>query len=106
TPDSSPTASRGPAGGSVVRSCLQVEESMEKPRIFLGSSGKQAKLLQSLTRGLEDVAHVEPWTTVFNPGVTTLDRLLELTREVDFAAFVFAQDDWTMKAPTDAPASA
>src|SRR4030095_6918455 len=24
------------------------------------------------------------------------ERLLELTREVDFAAFVFAQDDWTM----------
>ena len=27
-----------------------------KPRIFLGSSGKQAKLLQAITRGLEDVA--------------------------------------------------
>jgi hypothetical protein len=69
---------------------------MEKPRIFLGSSGQQAKLLQALTRGLEDVAHVEPWMTSFNPGTTTLERLLELTREVDFAAFVFAQDDWTL----------
>jgi hypothetical protein len=78
---------------------------MEKPRIFLGSSGKQAKLLQALTRGLEDVARVEPWTTSFNPGVTTLERLLELTREVDFAAFVFAQDDWTTNAPADAPAA-
>src|SRR5256885_6684400 len=68
---------------------------MDKPRIFLGSSGKQAKLLQAVTRGLEDVAHVEPWTAVFNPGTTTLGRLLELTREVDFAAFVFARDDWT-----------
>src|SRR6188508_1185145 len=68
---------------------------MTKPRIFLGSSGEQAKLLQALTRGLEDVAHVEPWMTSFNPGVGTLERLLELTREVDFAAFVFAQDDWT-----------
>jgi hypothetical protein len=66
-----------------------------KPRIFLGSSGKQAKFVQALTRGLADVADVEPWTTVFNPGVSTLDRLVELTREVDFAAFVFAQDDWT-----------
>ena len=66
-----------------------------KPRIFLGSSGKQAKLLQALTRGLSEVAEVEPWTTVFNPGVSTLDRLVELSREVDFAAFVFAQDDWT-----------
>jgi len=68
---------------------------MDKPRIFLGSSGKQQKLLQALTRGLEEVAQVEPWTTSFNPGTTTLERLLELTREVDFAAFVFAQDDWT-----------
>ena len=77
---------------------------MEKPRIFLGSSGKQAKLIQALTRGLEDVAHVEPWTTSFNPGTTTLERLLELTREVDFAAFVFAQDDWTTHTPAEAPA--
>src|SRR5205823_13336478 len=68
---------------------------MSKPRIFLGSSGKQAKLLQSITRGLEDIAHVEPWTTTFNPGRATLDRLVELSQEVDFAAFVFAQDDWT-----------
>lgn len=68
---------------------------MNKPRIFLGSSEKQKKLLQALTRGLEDVAQVEPWTTSFNPGTTTLERLLELSREVDFAAFLFAQDDWT-----------
>jgi hypothetical protein len=40
---------------------------MDKPRIFLGSPGMQEKLLQALTRGLEDVAHVEPWTTSFNP---------------------------------------
>jgi hypothetical protein len=72
---------------------------MEKPRIFLGSSAQQAKLLQALTRGLEEVAHVEPWMTSFNPGTTTLERLLELTRHVDFAAFVFAQDDWTTSPP-------
>jgi hypothetical protein len=72
---------------------------MNKPRIFLGSSGKQQKLLQALTRGLEDVAQVEPWTTSFNPGTTTLERLLELAREVDFAAFVFAHDDWTTNSP-------
>ena len=68
-----------------------------KPRIFLGSSVQQEKLLQALTRGLQDIADVEPWTTVFNPGVSTLDRLVELTHEVDFAAFLFAHDDWTVK---------
>jgi len=68
---------------------------MDKPRIFLGSSGQQEKLLQALTRGLEEVARVDPWTTSFNLGTTTIERLLELAHQVDFAAFVFAQDDWT-----------
>ena len=76
-----------------------------KPRIFLGSSGQQEKLLQGLTRGLQDIADVDPWTTVFNPGVSTLERLVELTREVDFAAFVFAQDDWTTRGPSPDAAS-
>ena len=76
-----------------------------KPRIFLGSSAQQEKLLQALTRGLEDIAQVEPWTTVFNPGVSTLDRLVELTGQVDFAAFVFGLDDWTSKGATPEPES-
>jgi len=78
---------------------------MSKPRIFLGSSSQQTKLVQALTRGLEDIAEVEPWTASFNPGTTTLERLLQLTREVDFAAFVFARDDWTTKGPATSDAS-
>lgn len=78
---------------------------MEKPRIFLGSSGQQEKLLQALTRGLEDVARVDPWTTSFNPGTTTLERLLELAHAVDFAAFVFARDDWTSTSPIASPST-
>src|SRR4029450_11183097 len=50
-------------------------------------------------RGLEDVAHVDPLTTSFNPGTTPLARLVELAQEVDFAAFVFARDDWTTTSP-------
>src|SRR5215510_13144504 len=68
---------------------------MNRPRIFVGSSGEQAKLLRAIARGLSEVADVESWTTTFNPGRSTLDRLVELSQEVDFAAFVFAQDDWT-----------
>jgi len=79
---------------------------MDKPRIFLGSSGKQEKLLQALTRGLEEVAHVDPWTTSFTPGTTTLDRLVELAHEVDFAAFVFARDDWTSTSAAASPDAA
>lgn len=76
---------------------------MDKPRIFLGSSGSQTKLLQGLTRGLEEIAHVDPWTTAFNPGTTTLLRLYELAHEVDFAAFVFARDDWTTASAAQPP---
>src|SRR5690349_16437512 len=79
---------------------------MDKPRLFLGSSGQQEKLLQALTRGLEDVARVEPWTTSFNPGTTTLERLLELAHQVDLAAFVFARDDWTSAGPPPAAPAA
>ena len=75
---------------------------MNKPRIFLGSSGEQAKLLRAIEKGLADVADVEPWTTTFNPGRSTLDRLVELSQDVDFAAFVFARDDWTMTAASRA----
>lgn len=47
---------------------------MTKPRMFLGSSAGQAKLVEGLARGLEDVAHVEPWMTSFNPGTATLEK--------------------------------
>ena len=44
-------------------------------------AAQQEKLLQALTRGLEGVAHVDPWTTSFNPGTTTLERLfLDVTK--------------------------
>src|SRR5205809_7036578 len=69
---------------------------MTLPRIFLGSSGAQADLLHAIAQGLEDVADVEAWMTTFNPGRSGLDRLVELSQEVDFAAFVFAHDDWTV----------
>jgi hypothetical protein len=85
---------------------VESEALMDKPRIFLGSSGKQGELIEALTDGLGDIARVEPWTTVFNPGVSTLERLLELTREVDFAAFVFAADDWTTSVAASAPDAA
>jgi hypothetical protein len=65
---------------------------MDKPRIFLGSSGKQEKLLQALTQGLEDVAHVEPWTTSFNPRSATrgVDRRAVKKLEIHHHPVVFA----------------
>ena len=74
-----------------------------KPRVFLGSSTQQSKLLTAIARGLDEIADVDSWTNVFNPGVSTLDRLVELTRGVDFAVFVFGQDDWTSKGAAPDP---
>lgn len=76
-----------------------------KPRVFLGSSTQQSKLLTAIARGLDEIADVAAWTDVFNPGVSTLDRLVELTRDVDFAVFVFGQDDWTSKGSAPDPGS-
>src|SRR5262249_641030 len=74
-----------------------------KPRVFLGSSTQQAKLLAAIARGLDDIADIEAWTTVFNPGVSTLERLVGLTHQVDFAVFIFGQDDWTSKGAVPHP---
>jgi hypothetical protein len=68
-----------------------------KPRLFLGSSTQQQKLLEAVARGLQEIAEIQPWTTAFTPGVSTLDRLVELSSQVDFAAFIFGLDDWTSK---------
>jgi hypothetical protein len=53
---------------------------MSKPRIFLGSSGKEAELLEAISHRLEGVAEVELRTTAFNPGRNTLDRLVTSVR--------------------------
>jgi hypothetical protein len=39
---------------------------------------KTGELLQVLTRGLEGVPQVDPWTTSFQPATITLERLVEL----------------------------
>ena len=75
-----------------------------KPRVFLGSSGMQMKLVDAIANDLAPIADVEKWTAAFPAGVTTLQRLVDLTGEVDFAAFVFARDDWTSN-PRDAAAA-
>ena len=58
---------------------------MDKPRIFLGSSGKQEKLLESLARGLEEVAAqlegFEPQVALVDIRLPDMDGL-ELIRRI------------------------
>jgi hypothetical protein len=62
-----------------------------KPRIFLGSSAQQEKLLRR-SPGASDIADVDAWTTVVKPGCLDSAGSSSSPREIDFAAFVFAQD--------------
>ena len=93
-----PRAAHSVACALCPSSWIAHEQAAHLPRV-VGQAGQTAPGDHAR---LEDVADVEPWTTTFNPGRSTLDRLVELSQEVDFAAFVFAQDDWTM---TDASQS-
>jgi hypothetical protein len=63
---------------------------------LVGKAGEAAAGADTRSR-----TSVEPWTTVFSPGRLLGRRLVN--REVDFAAFVFAQDDWTTTAPPASP---
>ena len=71
---------------------------MDKPRIFLGSSGKQEKLVHALTRDPDGVARVDPWTTSFNPGTTTLERHLARPRRRARAGRPFMEGGWQLSA--------
>ena len=56
----------------------------DKLRIFLGSSGKQVEAAAGVTRGLEEVAHVEPWTDVLqswdhHPGAASSSSRMKST---------------------------
>jgi hypothetical protein len=77
-----------------VRHVRHHESRMNKPRIFLGSSGKQAKLLQAIMRGLEDVADVEPGRPRSTRGGRPSTGSSSSPRR-SISPFVFAQDDWT-----------
>ena len=61
---------------------------------LLRVSGKQARLLGRSSEASRTSPTSSPGRRPSTPG-NTLDRLVELSQEVDFAAFVFARDDWT-----------
>jgi len=76
-----------------------------RPRIFLGSSGQQEKLLQRAYPGASAHCRRRALDGGLQPGCLDPRAARRLTREVDFAAFVFAQDDWTTKAASPHAAS-
>ncbi len=65
-------------------------------KIFLGSSTQRKDTMLRIARWIEDKSHKPmPWSDdkVFPPGTYTFQRLLEITKIVQGAVFVFGEDD-------------
>jgi|SRR5215510_14015877 len=63
-------------------------------KIFIGSSYQMIPLVNELAGYLESKGHEPwPWNKKFEHGDITIDRLLDLAREVDGAILVFSGDD-------------
>ena len=67
-----------------------------KMKIFIGSSQESKGTMESIARVLEDCSH-EPLTWsesgVFIAGEYTYDSLIEVSKKVDAAIFIFSSDD-------------
>src|SRR5215471_476250 len=65
-------------------------------RIFLGSSSEAVRYMELVASWIEESGHDPlPWNdhSVFTPGSYTFSSLVETTRRVDGAVFVFSEDD-------------
>jgi hypothetical protein len=65
-------------------------------KIFLASSRESLNDMHRVAQIVEGLGHVPlPWDspTAFLPGTYTLNGLIEISRDVDAAVFVFAEDD-------------
>lgn len=68
----------------------------QKPEIFIGSSVEGLSVAYEIQTALEHDADCIVWPQgVFDPSSVTLHDLIEMTRRVDFAVFVFTPDDLT-----------
>jgi hypothetical protein len=79
-------------------------------KVFIGSSNEEVEDLELLASWVEEFGHEPiPWNdlSVFTPGSYTFSSLVELTKRVDAAIFIFSEDDkvWyrsdTAKQPRD-----
>ncbi|MBA3756266.1 MAG: nucleotide-binding protein [Nitrosomonas sp.] len=64
----------------------------KKPRIFIASSTESLGIAEAINVNLDRPAETILWTRP-DPSQNFIDTLLELTRSVDFAAFLCSPDD-------------
>lgn len=78
---------------------------MAKPKLFIGSSGKNVRVAQVLADRLEECAEVKVWDEgVFGLGQGFLETLVNMLEDYDFAAFILAPDDVTTSKDETKPA--
>ena len=67
---------------------------MSKPKLFIGSSSESLPIAEVLQTYLQRDVDVRLWNQgIFGLSDYTLDALLSVVTEFDFAVFVFAADD-------------
>lgn len=66
---------------------------MRKPRIFLASSVEGLDVANAINESLDYDAEIVHWKNGFDLSSYTIDSLMEKSRTVDFAIFVFTPDD-------------
>ncbi|SEO65660.1 Predicted nucleotide-binding protein containing TIR-like domain-containing protein [Pseudomonas sp. NFACC39-1] len=66
---------------------------MRKPRIFLASSVEGLDVANAINESLDYDAEIVHWKDGFSLSSYTIDSLMEKSRTVDFAIFVFTPDD-------------
>ena len=87
-PVPAPTAVKGPRG---------------KPRVFIGSSTEGLQVAELIQLGLEEAAECTLWTqSTFAPGQTTIESIVDVSVQYDFAVLVLTADDMTVKRGVEA----
>lgn len=66
---------------------------MRKPRIFLASSVEGLDVANAINESLDYDAEIVHWKDGFDLSSYTIESLMEKSRTVDFAIFVFTPDD-------------
>jgi len=74
----------------------------QKLKVFIGSSGESRRTAEQIARIVSECDHDPvPWYDAFPPGVVIFSRLVDLSKEVDAAVFVFSEDDRVFKGGTE-----
>jgi hypothetical protein len=70
---------------------------MSNPRIFIGSSSESLKVAGACNVALDHAAEVSVWPHIFEtPNDSTLSSLINKSKAVDFALFIFHPNDLTL----------